>query len=259
VTATEKEAVPMIQKPTAEQIAQLRQTLRSSASQPEDRYRAIALLTAWIPLEQCRDDMFAALNDDDSSVRAIAAKRLGELPENCPGFAGGVRDAALAALNARMPEPDPDARFEIARALVRWGDCHSAIFDALLQLADDPQTDVAMLGSVVELFRDFPDQADTLLSRLTGWLEHDRADVREAAAVTAAGLGPRAVSTVMTLVDLLEDECPFVRDCSAKALGAIGVSDEPVLAGLHNASSDEDPEVAASAARSIEQIHACRR
>ncbi|MFO1044874.1 MAG: HEAT repeat domain-containing protein [Planctomycetaceae bacterium] len=242
-------ASPFSSKPLSNWIQDLQQ-----AATPEDRYRAVLAVSA---LGDCsaRLQWFQhALKDVDSGVRALAAKLIGEAPnhEKKPQvtFDWSPVEADLAL---GLKDPDPDVRFEVARALGRINPQLASPRELLISLLHDEETQPLMLAVVVSALAERKDHdIPVLIPRLKQLLGHPQAEVRENTAAFVAGSQSLAAGLTLELIAALDDDEPLVRENAARALGTAGVRSPEVLAGLQMASADED-EIVAQVAQDAHQ------
>ena len=218
------------------------------AESADERYRALLAVKSLGSWEEAVAASHRVLSDDDSVVRALAAKVLGESRRLDEADASSWSEIA-EALVARLSDLDVDVRFEAARALgrVRRGD--AAARDVLLSLLDEEDVQPLMLASIITAVAERSDVDLTRLALRYGTLLiHEQAEVRESVSAAVAQWGVSAAALIEPLLIALDDEEPLVRENAALALGRAGVASEEVAAALRAAATDED-EVVASVAR----------
>lgn len=219
------------------------------ATSPDERYRALLAVRSLGSVGEVVVSSRRSLNDDDSAVRALAAKQLGESKGHDSPPAASWDDIATELI-ARLSDSDVDVRFEAARALGRVHSDNESAREVLLSLLEEEETQPLMLASVVTVLAARSDlDLAALAARYGTLLSHEQAEVREAvsAAVAAWGL-PAAAALIDPLLIALDDEEPLVRENAAVALGRAGVTSNAVVAALRTAATDED-EVVASVSR----------
>lgn len=245
---------PFASRPLAAWIEDLQQS-----QAPDDRYRALlavnSLGTAQDAVRWCGH----LLNDADSSVRALAAKQLGERKRASASAATADQDLSWtdigAALVARLHDDDPDVRFEAARALGTINPQAPDALHVLWSLLDDDGTQPLMIAVVISALGERRDlKPADFVPRLRKLIAHSQAEVRENATAIVAKLGSDAAELTSELIVALEDEEPIVRENAAIALGQTGLKSADVMAALQTASQDEDEVVAAMAKTSIARL-----
>ena len=234
-------ALPFSDRPLSGWIEELQQS-----ESAENRYRALlAVNAASKPLDAVRWCRLS-LGDLDSGVRALAAKQLGEWKRRALECEAWTEVGAELA--DRLNDPDPDVRFEAARALGRVNPQLTSARDILVSMLDDEETLPLMTAVVVSALGERQDsEASALIPRFQKLLEHSQAEVRENVSAVVAGLGLAAAGLVTELIAALEDDEPIVRENAAIALGEAGVDSQQVLAAISMAIRDEDEGVAAAA------------
>lgn len=215
----------------------------------EDRYRALlaikALSDAPTAISSCRQ----ALVDGDSSLRALAAKQLGELRQaNQPADASGDWSEIAFDLAKLIGDQDPDVRFEAARSLQRIEPKDREAKQTLMQFLDNDQTQPLMLGIVVSALAEADELDETaMIPRFRTLMTHDQPEVRENVSAAIAKFNKTARALVSELVVALEDEEPIVRENAAIALGKSSVNSTAIQTALQTAELDEDEAVANAA------------
>lgn len=193
-----------------------------------------------------------ALADQDPSIRALAAKLTGAAGHS-------LADNTIVQLESMLTDSDPDVRFEASRALLRNQTTPTELaIRMLLEFLDEPETHALMIAAVVTALTEGNPSIETVATeirpRLSAFLNHERAEVREAVA-TAFAKWPRiAAMDVEPLLPLLDDSEPLVREKIAFALGEARVASDNVKTALKVASQDEDVEVARHAAEAIQKL-----
>jgi HEAT repeat protein len=166
-----------------------------------------------------------ALERDTPQARAAAARALARID----------KDEARAGLAAALSDEDSWVRYFAARALAEH--CDSAVFDALVGLAEsDPaaQVRIASIDAIGSL-RDR--RAVPLLQRLTA----DRHEEVAAAALTALGRVAQA-DGLPALLEAVRSDSSARRSAAVQALAAHG-SAEAVASLEWTAAADPDPAV----------------
>ena len=218
----------------------------------EQRLRALQAISLLAPPDEITRWGTHALRDSDSTVRALAAKLIG-------GLRKPISDESSSSLVSLLQDPDPDTRFEAARALLRTKSKHADLVAPILfAFLDEDETQPLMVASILNTFVEadsFPGRTGSeLLPRLLRFLDHDRAEVREANSAVFAKWPSLCESCADKLLPLLDDSEPVVREQIALAFGLSGVNDEKVREGLRIASQDEDSEVARIATEALQRL-----
>lgn len=217
------------------------------ATSADERYRALLAINA---IGQAADAVTwcrHALRDQDSAVRALAAKQLGDLKRRHP--AGILPGAEVGTeLSSRLVDEDPDVRFEAARSLGQISPQFVAAREVLLNLLDDEGTQPLMIAAVVSALGERTDlDVPAMISRFRSLLGHAQAEVRENTSSAVSKFSAIAAGLTAELIIALDDEEPLVRENAAIALGNSGASSSEVLSSLATATRDEDEGVAAAA------------
>jgi HEAT repeat protein len=244
--------MPPIPKPFASQsisdwIAQLQND--DSADQRLRALQAIGLLGA---PDEIACSAAHALRDNDSTIRAMAAKLVG-------GLRLTLSDETETLVASLLQDHDPDTRFESARALLRTKSSRSELVAPILfSFLDEEETQPLMVASILNTFVEadgIPRRFESeLLPRLLRFLDHDRAEVREANSAVFAKWPTLCESCTDQLLPLLDDSEPVVRENIALALGQSRINSEEVRDALRAASQDEDHEVARVAAEALQRL-----
>ena len=218
----------------------------------DERFQALQAIGALATPDEIARSATMALADADPTLRALAAKTLGIHPD-CHS------EDTETKLLFLLDDSDPDVRFEVSRALIRWKSTHHLrIVPVLLQFLDEPETDPLMVAAVVTALTtaDLSSKVvDSFLkSRLLTRLDHDRAEVREAVAVAFAQWPETASGSIDQLIPLLDDSEPVVREKIAFTIGKAATRNEHVIAALQVASKDEDSEVARVANEALQHL-----
>lgn len=218
------------------------------AESADERYRALLAVKSLGSWEEAVAASHRVLSDDDSVVRALAAKVLGE-SKRLDEADASPWSAIAEALVARLSDLDVDVRFEAARALGRVRSGDAAARDVLLSLLDEEDVQPLMLASIITAVAERSDVDLTLLApRYGALLTDEQTEVRESVSAAVAQWGVSAAALIEPLLIALDDEEPLVRENAALALGRAGVASEEVAVALKAAATDED-EVVASVAR----------
>ena len=233
--------MPPIPKPFASQsisdwIAQLQKN-----DSPEQRLRALQAIGLLGGPDEITRWAVHALRDNDSTIRALAAKLIG-------GLRLSVSDETETLIASLLQDSDPDVRFESARALLRTKSKRSDhVVPVLFSFLDEEETFVE--AEVI------PGRVESeLLPRLLRFLDHDRAEVREANSTVFAKWPAFCESCTDQLLPLLDDSEPVVREQIALAFGQSKINSEKVREGLRIASQDEDTEVARVATEALQRL-----
>jgi HEAT repeat protein len=222
---------------------------------PDQRYRAHVALHSILPPSQAAPLHVRGLKDADPSVRAYAAKSLGDSERRVEGDDPSVQEpfgAAVGPLKAVLNDDDPDVRFEAARALVRIGAETDAVVPVLLELLNDAGIQPLIRAVIADVLGSLPEAADQTVPLLQQMLHDERTEVRESATASLGRFGAKSRPAVPDLVELLDDEEPFVRENAALALGLIG--DQQAVPALRTAMQDEDEGVKTTAAEAIQRL-----
>lgn len=238
---------PFSNRLASDWIVQLQQ-----ATDAEKRLNALqAIGVLGTPSEQAHWAS-VSLTDGDPTIRAFAAKLAGNL--KIP-----LTDEAVMQLISLLDETDPDVRFESARALIRQkSERIHPIVATLLAFLDEPETHALMIAAVVNTLIEVDlsaEMAETeIRPRLLKWLEHDRAEVREAVSTAFAKWPGMASSCPDRLLPLLDDSEPLVREKIAETFGKAGISSEKIRSALKTVCDDEDTEVARVATEALRKL-----
>ena len=194
-----------------------------------------------------------ALNDADPTIRALAAKLLGNSETS---HTQAIKDRLILLLS----DSDPDVRFESARTLIRRKNFHgNSSFSVLFSFLDESETHPLMVAAVVNTLSaaDVPEQTINIdmQPRLEKFLDHDRAEVREAVAIALAKWPVMAGKLTERLLPLLDDPEPIVREKIAQAFGRAGVVNDQIRSALELTSQDEDLEVAREAKDALDSLN----
>ena len=238
---------PFSSQPISDWIVQLQKD-----DSAEQRLRALQAIGLLAPPDEIARWAAHALSDNDSTIRALAAKLIG-------GLRLPVSAETETLLVSLLQDADPDTRFESARALLRTKSNQSGLVPPILfTFLDEEETQPLMVASILNTFaeaEDIPSQVmSELLPRLLRFLDHDRAEVREANSTIFAKWPSLCESCVDQLLPLLDDSEPVVREQIALAFGQSGINSEKVREGLRTASQDEDSEVARVATEALQRL-----
>ena len=244
--------MPPIPKPFAGQSISDWITQLQNDDSPEQRLRALQAIGLLGASDEITRWAAHALRDNDSTIRAIAAKLIG-------GLRVPVSDETATLIASLLQDSDPDTRFESARALLRTKSSRSDLAAPILvAILDEEETQPLMLAAILNTFVEaegIPDQVESeLLPRLLRFLDHDRAEVREANSAVFAKWPTLCESCTDQLLPLLDDSEPVVREQIALAFGQSRINSENVREGLRIASQDEDTEVARVATEALQRL-----
>lgn len=225
----------------------------------DDRYRALLAINALGTAQDAVRWSARYLNDQDSNVRALAAKQLGERRRSSTSGASaddGIAWAEIAAaLVTRLHDEDPDVCFESARSLGAINPQATEAGHVLMSLLDNEETQPLMLGVVMSALGERRDiEAAALIPRLRKLIVHPQAEVRENATALAAKLASGTAELAPELIAALDDDEPIVRENAAIALGQAGLNSTDIIDALMTASQDEDEGVADAAKASIARV-----
>ena len=244
--------MPPIPKPfdsqsIADWIAQLQKN-----DSPEQRLRALQAIGLLGGPDEITRWAVHALRDNDSTIRALAAKLIG-------GLRLSVSDETETLIASLLQDSDPDVRFESARALLRTKSKRSDhVVPVLFSFLDEEETQPLMVAAILNTFVEaevIPGRVESeLLPRLLRFLDHDRAEVREANSTVFAKWPAFCESCTDQLLPLLDDSEPVVREQIALAFGQSKINSEKVREGLRIASQDEDTEVARVATEALQRL-----
>ena len=223
------------------------------AAEPEERLRALQAIGSLCSPNEKAQWASHALNDTDATIRAMAAKQLG----NAGSPATEMAESQLVSL---LADTDPDVRFESSRALVRLKSTRTNLaIPVLFSFLDESETHALMIAAVVNALveTDLPHETviEGLQPRLKKLIDHERAEVREAIANAFAKWPIMAASLSETLLPLLDDPEPLVREKIANALGEAGIVNDNIKSALESASHDEDTEVARVAREALDKLN----
>jgi HEAT repeat protein len=232
--------------------------LREGLKSPEPRVRAVA---AEIALEMgrashvLRDELIAALDDEDRWVRYNAIDALGSQ--------GGDASPAAKRLIDLAKSLDSSAQRHAIDALAHIGPAARDVLPALETIETDDrdplirtraalaakQIDVQRLAAKAR--RKAGQPLKELLQAVLG------EDPREAiaAAVKLGAMGIKAEPAAAGLATMLHRVDPARRAAAATALGKIGLGAIDFVPTLETAAGDDDPNVRAAAANALESIN----
>ena len=238
---------PFSSQPIADWITQLQKD-----NSAEQRLRALQAIGLLAPPDEIARWSAHALCDEDSTIRAFAAKLIG-------GLRTPVPYQTTTLLASLLQDSDPDTRFESARALLRTKSNQSnLVAPVLFAFLDEEETQPLMVASILNTLAEadaFPGLNEPeLLPRLLRFIDHDRAEVREANSAVFAKWPSLCQSCTDQLLPLLDDSEPVVREQIALAFGQSGINSEKVREGLRAASQDEDTEVARVAIEALRRL-----
>ncbi len=244
--------MPPIPKPFASQSISDWMTQLQKDDSPEQRLRALQAIGLLGSPDEIAQWATHALRDSDSTIRALAAKLIGGLRRPVPA----EPETLILSL---LQDSDPDTRFESARALLRTRSNRSdAVTPILFAFLDEEETQPLMVAAILNTFveaESIPGPVvSELIPRLLRFIEHDRAEVREANSAVFAKWPALCESCTDHLLPLLDDSEPVVREQIALAFGKSGINSEKIREGLRIASQDEDTEVARVAAEALQRL-----
>ena len=244
--------MPPIPKPFASQSISDWITLLQKDDSPEQRLRALQAIGLLGGPDEIARWAAHALRDNDSTIRALAAKLIG-------GLRLPVSDETQTLIASLLQDNDPDTRFESARALLRTKSSRSDLVAPILfSFLDEEETQPLMVASILNTFVEaevIPGRIESeLLPRLLRFVDHDRAEVREANSAVFAKWPALCQACTDRLIPLLDDSEPVVREQIALAFGKSGINSEKVREGLRAASQDEDSEVARVATEALQRL-----
>lgn len=239
-------------QPTSYWIEQVQQ-----ATDPDLRYRAHVALHAVLPPSNAAPLHTKGLIDSDPSIRAYAAKCLGETSRHTEGIDPSVQapfGEAVGPLRECLQDPDPDVRFEAARALVRIGAEVDAAVPVLISLLKERGIQPLIRAAIAAVLGLVPEAANQSVPVLSQMLHDERTEVRENAAASLGEFAERARAAVPDLISLLDDNEPLVRENAARTLGRAAVGDPNAAAALQYAIQDEDEHVKTAAAQALQRV-----
>lgn len=243
-----KPFLPFSHRTLPEWIVQLEQQ-----EDPDQRLVALQAVGALANPSEKANLAHASLHDCDPTIRAFAAKLTGSVQSP-------MSQETENRLVSLLCDPDPDVRFESARALIRRKSPQKKlILAALLPFLDERETQALMVAAVINALVEIeldPDTANAdLQPRLLNWIDHERAEVREAVSTAFATWPLMSLSCTIRLLPLLDDSEPVVREKIAETLGKSGADSEQIRAALKAASEDEDLEVARAAVEALRRLN----
>ena len=238
---------PFSNQSTSDWIVQLQQS-----DVAVERLQALQAVGSLCPPDESARWAAHAIHDTDPTIRALAAKLLG----NVGNSASNETETQLLAL---LVDNDPDVRFESSRALIRRKTVQQdRAVTVLLAFLDEDETQALMAAAVVnalveaDLCRRITEEE--LRPRILRLLDHERAEVREAVANAFARWPGMSESCTDQLLPLLDDCEPIVREKIAETLGQAGIVSDSIISGLRSAVQDEDTEVARVATEALRRL-----
>jgi len=225
----------------------------STASDAEERYRALQAVIALGREDEVAGLIRQALDDADSAVRAGASRWLARCAEKSsrPGAPDDWKSIQFV-WEKLLKDDDPDVRFESARGLLALGADHAAALAVVLEFLRDPETQPVMQVSILKALSHAGVRLSADSAPWLPLLQGGQAEVREAAARTVGHCGIAAAGEFSSaLMALLNDEEPFVREEAARALGHSPIATGEMLTALEEAAKDEDTLVAEAAQVSL--------
>lgn len=225
--------------------------LLETTTDSERRFRALVGLGTLLSPPELVPCLISGTEDADSAVVAYSARQLGLLSTD-PQVV--ILDRIATRLTELLMHDDPDVRFEAARALVRGEQFHPQISEVLARFLEDPETQPVMIAAVVRTLAAIRPPSPVLATYWPLLRENSHEEVREALADAAIKWGSSAVAWVPDLLNMLDDEDPFVREHAAHALAAIGLASEEILGALKTATEDEDEECASAAKTALQKL-----
>ncbi|MBD2216764.1 HEAT repeat domain-containing protein [Calothrix sp. FACHB-1219] len=187
-----------------------------------------------IKSEQAIPGLIKLLEDEDSDVRIIAAKALGEIKS----------EQAIPGLIKLLEHEDSDVRSRAAEALVKIKS--EQAIPGLIKLLEDEDSSVRITAAY-HLKKIKSEQAIPGLIKL---LEDEDSSVRSRAAEALGEI--KSEQGITGLIKFLEDEDSYVRSSAAYALGEI--KSEQGITGLIKLLEDEDYSVRIIAASALGEI-----
>lgn len=219
---------------------------------------ALPALQAALELEAPNDDDLAMIVDalgELGEVAAPAVTRLIELAAHesplvreravlALGRIGVVDEAVLAALVARLGDPEPGVRCFAARALGALR-ATASVADLVRALGDDDAEVRVVAAAALEALGP---AASPSVEALRAALAIEDADLRRAAALALSALGPAAADARDDLVGLSASDDPCVRHAALYASAGLDGDMDAALRTLEADLEADDAEVRNSAA-----------
>jgi HEAT repeat protein len=147
-----------------------------------------------------------------------------------------------------------DVRLEAAAALGRLDGESALALSTLQELAQRDDIQPLALATAIDVLGRSQEAASLLQDAARAWLAAEAVEVREAALLAVSRWGAAGRPLIATVLELLEDEDPVVREQAAVAVGqlrpSLAVAREPLEAAAH----DEDAAVAAAAQHALQQL-----
>lgn len=230
-------------------------------SSMERRYQAVQAVFALSVSPRREASLVQALQDEDPTVRALAARLLGKLASRGE-LAGDVAANAGARLNQLLNDADPDVQFESARTLISLLQTSGNIpsnelaVDTLARLVSQPGASPSVIASGIESLSNAVANHPQLVTTILPFSTDSHGEVREAVALALSRLNAGWEQVIPAAVELLDDEEPLAREYAAQALGKSGISTHEVITALQRATADEDHVCAETARQALAQIQA---
>lgn len=217
----------------------------------EPRYRAFLALTQMGPADKVAPVTLELLADPAADLQAAALRWW----QTADAVLADAHRADVHTLAEKLlASDDPDVRLEAATTLVHFHPQHAGAAETVLELAQRDDLEPLTMAQLAKLMATLSSRVDVTVPLLGKWLSCDHGEVREAAAISLATLGPDATPQVTALITALDDEEPVVREQAALALGRIGLTSLNIVEALMVASNDDDAEVANVAREALESL-----
>lgn len=181
----------------------------------------------------------SALKDSDEAVRSEAIDAMGRLAPL------GGKEAADVLMEILRAELNKDGAYHaVSETLSHMGRHGSQVVPTLLEmLPSGTRRSVPYPYYVLEALVNLGPHGAEAFEMLLTQLDHDRWDVRAAAATALGNMGPMAEPAVEDILPLLNDEeSERVRICAALALGRIGRPLHLILPALGKMAESDYPD-----------------
>lgn len=187
------------------------------------------------------NELIASLEDTRSVIRREAVVRIAQL--------GPSANAAIPAVTSRLHDEDPYVRAHAARAAYRIGASPFLAAPVLCDLLKPEEPQLCCLASLV--LGEIGKGARQALPTLNTCMKASDASVRLHAAEAILKIDPTDWSALRELLTGMEASSADLRYFSANALGVAALDNEQALFALQRALTDEDTNVAITAALNL--------
>lgn len=241
--AAQADAIAKLEQSGEKGISVLRELLRTNPL-PEVRGTALEILGKLGPAAHtASEDAIQATKDQDSHVRAVAAKTIPQ-----------IETPAAEAVPVLIPLLDSEHAAVVARALsVYRGDARAALPTLVAIAQDETKSVEARWNAVRTLGKLGPDGLDAL-PVLIDFTKHPEDNIREHAAEAIGDIGPTAKDGIPALVDCLDDPFVKVRRDAVRSLGYIGAAARESIPQIKPLLDDPEEIVRVAAKKALQTI-----